>query len=541
MFTPKNIIFDDAGRSKLREGITKMSNAVKSTLGPSGQTVIIESEQHTHGITVTKDGVTVAKSIHLMDAVENLAVRIMREASERTSTQAGDGTTTAIVLTEALIKVTESFIRDYTDINKTDFLRFLKELSDDTIKRLGSSATTLTSKKMLDVATISANNDKALGKIISDVYKEVGRDGVVTVENGQLSDTYYEVTKGMRFERGYTSSLFVNNHETDECVMEDCYVMVCGNEINSPLQIENVLKEIIGDRHKLLLVSPCSVNFINTMGANVMQNGVKFCNVNPPQFGWKQEEVMSDLALSLGAKYFSEKTGDDLALMTMADLGFAKKVVVKRDHTIVMRDEERSDQGGIDQRVKELRAAFEHTNKKDEKDFFLERIASLAGGVGVIYVGGNTDLEQKERYDRVDDAVCAVRSALTDGIVPGGGIALLEQSERLSVMSLKDGLSKEETLAAKVLATALEAPFHQIVSNAGIKVEDVLNQVIGHKERGYGFNVKTRTYGNMMRQGVVDPAKVTKSALNNAVSVATTILSTNAIITSARTYEDASK
>tara|TARA_R110002072_G_scaffold732_2_gene6066 strand:- start:4051 stop:5676 length:1626 start_codon:yes stop_codon:yes gene_type:complete len=541
MFTPKNIIFDDAGRSKLREGITKMSNAVKSTLGPSGQTVIIESEQHTHGITVTKDGVTVAKSIHLMDAVENLAVRIMREASERTSTQAGDGTTTAIVLTEALIKVTESFIRDYTDINKTDFLRFLKELSDDTIKRLGSSATTLTSKKMLDVATISANNDKALGKIISDVYKEVGRDGVVTVENGQLSDTYYEVTKGMRFERGYTSSLFVNNHETDECVMEDCYVMVCGNEINSPLQIENVLKEIIGDRHKLLLVSPCSVNFINTMGANVMQNGVKFCNVNPPQFGWKQEEVMSDLALSLGAKYFSEKTGDDLALMTMADLGFAKKVVVKRDHTIVMRDEERSDQGGIDQRVKELRAAFEHTNKKDEKDFFLERIASLAGGVGVIYVGGNTDLEQKERYDRVDDAVCAVRSALTDGIVPGGGIALLEQSERLSVMTLKDGLSKEETLAAKVLATALEAPFHQIVSNAGIKVEDVLNQVIGHKERGYGFNVKTRTYGNMMRQGVVDPAKVTKSALNNAVSVATTILSTNAIITSARTYEDASK
>jgi len=541
MFTPKNIIFDDAGRSKLREGITKMSNAVKSTLGPSGQTVIIESEQHTHGITVTKDGVTVAKSIHLMDAVENLAVRIMREASERTSTQAGDGTTTAIVLTEALIKVTESFIRDYTDINKTDFLRFLKELSDDTIKRLGSSATTLTSKKMLDVATISANNDKALGKIISDVYKEVGRDGVVTVENGQLSDTYYEVTKGMRFERGYTSSLFVNNHETDECVMEDCYVMVCGNEINSPLQIENVLKEIIGDRHKLLLVSPCSVNFINTMGANVMQNGVKFCNVTPPQFGWKQEEVMSDLALSLGAKYFSEKTGDDLALMTMADLGFAKKVVVKRDHTIVMRDEERSDQGGIDQRVKELRAAFEHTNKKDEKDFFLERIASLAGGVGVIYVGGNTDLEQKERYDRVDDAVCAVRSALTDGIVPGGGIALLEQSERLSVMSLKDGLSKEETLAAKVLATALEAPFHQIVSNAGIKVEDVLNQVIGHKERGYGFNVKTRTYGNMMRQGVVDPAKVTKSALNNAVSVATTILSTNAIITSARTYEDASK
>jgi len=541
MFTPKNIVFDEDGRLKLREGITKMSKAVKSTLGPSGQTVIIESEQHTHGITVTKDGVTVAKSIHLLDAVENLAVRIMREASERTSTQAGDGTTTAIVLTEALIKVTESFVSDYSDINKADFLRFLSVLSEDTIARVGGSAVELTDKKMLDVATISANNDRELGKIISDVYRAVGGDGVVTVENGLLPSTYYEVTKGMRFERGYTSPLFVNNHETDECVLEDCYVMVCGNEINSPLQLEGVLKEIISDRHKLLLVSPCSVNFINTMAANVMKNGIKFCNVNPPQFGWKQEEVMSDLALSLGAKYFSEKTGDDLSLITMADLGFAKKVVVKRDHTVVMRDESKVDQGDIDQRVKELRSAFEHTNKKDEKDFFLERIASLAGGVGVIYVGGNTDLEQKERYDRVDDAVCAVRSALTEGIVPGGGVALLEQSSRLSAYSLRRKISSEESLAAKVLSIALEAPFIQIITNAGIDSEEVLNKVIDSRRRGYGFNVKTRKYGNMIRQGVVDPAKVTKSALRNAISVATTILSTNAIITSARTYEEASK
>jgi len=541
MFTPKNIVFDDAGRSKLKDGITKMSNAVKSTLGPSGQTVLIESEQHTHGITVTKDGVTVAKSIHLMDAVENLAVRIMREASERTSTQAGDGTTTAIVLTEALINLTEELIRDYSDINKTDFLRYLNVLSEETIKRLSGSSVKLTDKKMLDVATISANNDKELGKIISDVYKAVGNDGVVTVENSLLPDTYYEVTNGMRVERGYTSSLFVNNHETDECVLENCYVLVCGTEINSPLQLENVLKQVISERHKLLLIAPCSVNFLNTMGANVMKNDVKFCNISPPQFGWKQEEVMNDLALSMGAKYFSEKTGDDLSLIRMEDLGLAKRVVVKREHSVLIRDENRVTQEAIDLRVKELRAAYDNASKKEEKDFFLERIASLAGGVGVIYVGGNTDLEQKERYDRVDDAVCAVRSALMEGIVPGGGIALWEQGRYIRRSMSNKPMPKEHTLAYRVLYSALEYPLHQIVSNAGLDFEEVNDNILEKDIKGYGFNVKTREYGNMVRQGVIDPAKVTKSALRNAVAVATTILSTNAIITSARTYEEASK
>ena len=395
----------------------------------------------------------------------------------------------------------------------------------------------LTDRKMLDVATISANNDKDLGQIIADVYTAVGKDGVVTVENSLLPDTYHEVTSGMRVERGYTSSLFVNNHETDECVMDNCYVLVCGSEINSPLQLENVLKQVISERHKLLLVAPCSVNFLNTMGANVMKNDVKFCNINPPQFGWKQEEVMSDLALSMGAKYFSEKTGDDLSLIRMEDLGLAKRVVVKREHSVLIRDEQRVKQDAIDLRVEELRAAYGNATKKEEKDFFLERIASLAGGVGVIYVGGNTDLEQKERYDRVDDAVCAVRSALLEGIVAGGGVALLEQSQRLSPLSLNDNHPKEYRLAARVLATALESPFLQIISNAGIDAERVMGEVIDKGMKGYGFNVKTRQYGNMLRQGVIDPTKVTKSALRNAISVATTILSTNAIITSARTYE----
>jgi chaperonin GroEL len=537
MFTPKNIVFDDEGRSKLRDGITKMSSAVKSTLGPSGQTVIIESETHTHGITVTKDGVTVAKSIHLIDAVENLAVRIMREASERTSSQAGDGTTTAIVLTEALIKVTEDFIGEYSDINKTDFLRYLNLLSEESIKRLDSSSVRLNRKKLLDVATISSNNDKELGHIIADVYRQVGKDGIVTVENSQASETYYDVTNGMRFERGYTSSLFINNHEKDECVFDDCHVLVCGSEINSPLQIENILKPIISENLKLLIVAPCSANFLNTLGANVMKNGLKFCNVMPPQFGWKQEDMMNDLALSLGAKFFSEKTGDDLSLMRMEDLGFAKRVVVKRDHTVVMRDGKKINQEGIDSRVTELRAGYSNSNQKNEKDFFLERIASLVGGVGVIYVGGNTDLEQKERYDRVDDAVCAVRSALLEGIVPGGGIALLEQSQRLNKYIFDDNQPKEYRLAARVLATAMESPFHQIVTNAGIDSERVLEDILDKNSKGYGFNVKRRDYGNMLRQGVIDPCKVTKSALRNAVSVATTILSTNAIITSARTYE----
>ena len=504
------LFFDQEGRDKLISGIKKISRAVKSTLGPLGNTVILESQHHTRGLTVTKDGVTVAKGINLEDPVENLAVRMVKEAADRTATSAGDGTTTAIVLTEAI--VTEGMKALTTETNVSELVREINTITERVIQNLSKKSKKVTGRTLRDVATISSNNDRDLGKLISDVYKKVGKDGVVTVENSQTPETYYEVTNGIKIQRGYTSRLFVNNQKSDECVLDDVYILATDLEINNILNIENILKPVIQQNKKLLIIGECSQNVINTIGMNVVKNNLKFCNIVPPQFGYKTKELMSDIALSVGAKYFSESTGDDLSLITMADLGHAKKVVVSRDQTIIVRDDNKSD--NVKNRVIELRDAEALTTNKGDKDFIKERIASLSGGVGVVYAGGNSDIEQKELYDRIDDAVCAVRSALEEGILPGGGTSLLYEAIGLG-----------DSLAESILKVGFSSPFNQILDNSGkdYKIDNV--------EFGKGFNIKTGEYGDMYKMGVIDPAKVTKNALRNAVSVATTILTTNAIVT----------
>ena len=524
-YSPKNLKFDDEGRNKLITGISTIAKAVKSTLGPSGQTVLIESPHHTHGITVTKDGVTVAKAVDLLDPTENLAVRMMKEAADRTATSAGDGTTTAIVLTEALVK--EGMERIGPDTNKTEVLRDLVTKTNEICDNLKKSARKVTKGRLKDVASISANNDTTIGNIIAKVYKDVGENGIVTVDKSQTSETYYETTNGIKVERGYTSNLFITNHEKDECVLEDTHILVSDAEISNILQIENVLKPIIQDGKKLLIIAPCSTNVINTLAANKMKRDLKICTITPPSFGYKQHELMQDIAISVGATYFSEKTGDDLSHIAFDDLGFASRVTINRDDTVIIKDSDITDEA-VDERVKQLWSAHSNTNKKADKEFILSRIASLTGGIGVIYAGGQTDLEQKELYDRIDDAVCAVRSALEEGILPGGGVALYNEANKI----LKSG---DESVVAKILSSALCAPSNQICINAG-RDEFYYEWEKPHQ---YGLNVKTGEYGDMYKMGVIDPLKVTKSALQNAVSVAVTILSTNAIITMARTYEDA--
>ena len=519
-YSPKDLHFGKDGQSKLISGITKLSKAVKSTLGPMGNTVLIESPNHTHGITVTKDGVTVAKSIQLLDPVENLAVQMMKEAADRTASEAGDGTTTAIVLTEALVKKGVELIGPKD--NKTDILRELVSLSEGVIKKLSSQSRPVTDKKLLDVATISSNNDPEIGKIIADTYKAVGKNGLVTVEKSQTSDTTYETTQGIKIDRGYSSHLFINNHKKDECILEDVHVLVSDSDINNILSIENVLKPIIAENKKLLIVAPCSQNVINTLAANVMKNNLKLCTIIPPNFGYKRHELMHDIALSVGATYFSESTGDDLSLMSFKDLGRASKVIVDKDNTIILKDQDDLYKHDIDKRVEELWGAHKLATKKNDKDFIMSRIASLTGGVGVIRVGGNTDLEQKELYDRVDDAVCAVRSALVEGILPGGGLALWEAGE---------DIINSKSIAHAILGDALLAPLIQIIENAGVDWAPYGADV------GHGLDVKTGEIGDMIKMGIIDPNKVTKTALQNAVSVAVTILSTNAIVTMARTYE----
>ena len=529
-YSPKDLKFGESGRTSLINGISKIANAVKSTLGPRGHTVLIESPNHTQGITVTKDGVTVAKAVDLLHPVENLAVRMMKEAADKTATSAGDGTTTAIVLTEAIVKAGSDMMKD--NHNRTEILKHINKEVPSIITKLKSLSKPITKRRLKDVAIISANGDKTIGTTIAKTYDKVGKTGIVTVERSQTSSTYNEITNGIKVERGYNSSLFINDQKKDECILDDTYILVSDASVDNILNIENILKPIIQERKKLLLICPCSENVINTLAANVVKNGLKICNINPPQFGYKQHELMQDIAISVGATYFSEKTGDDLSLITFNDLGHASKVIVSRDSTVIIKDD--AENGNvIEERVAQLWEQHKLAVKKGDKDFILSRIASLTGGIGVIYVGGQTDIEQKELYDRVDDAVCAVRSALLEGILPGGGTALY------NVAKDYDALQDEETnlskkIAYAILGKALKAPIHQILLNAGLDYKEIYKDI---DNPIHGYDVKNEVYGDLLEMGVIDPMKVTKHALQNAVSVATTILSTNAIITMARTYE----
>ena len=359
--------------------------------------------------------------------------------------------------------------------------------------------------------------------MIADAYNEIGKDGKLTVENSKTDKTYYEITKGIKIDRGYSSKLFINNHRNDECILDDVYVLMTDMEITNILQIESVLKPIINKNKKLLIIGNCAGNVTNTLAANVVQNNLKLCNIMPPSFGYKTNELMSDIALATGATYFSESQGDNIGMLTMDDLGHADKVVVGKNETTIIKDSESSTY--IATRIEELKEQKENNTNKGERDFIDERIALLTGKVGVIYVGANSDIEQKEKYDRVEDASCAVKSAIEEGILPGGGIALLRCAEDL-----------EQGAAQDVLYEALIAPIEQILTNAGEDIKEIRDKVCSCADVPYnfGYDVKNRKFGDMYEMGIIDPAKVTKNALKNAVSVATTILSTNAIMTMKR-------
>ncbi len=527
-YTPKDLKFGEEGRTKLRSGINKIASAVKSTLGPRGNTVLIESQHHTSGITVTKDGVTVAQSIDLIDPVENLAVRMMKEAADKTANLAGDGTTTAIVLTEAIVEAGYEMIGE--EHNRTEVLRALNFAKDIVIEALDGDAQKLTAKQLKDVATLSANNDEKIGELIAETYEKVGEDGIVTVERSQSSETYYETTNGLKIDRGYTTELFINNQKKDECILEDVHILVSDAEVSNILQIENILKPIISEGKKLLIIAPCSQSVINTLAANVMKNSLKICAIQPPNFGYKQHELMSDIAVAVGATYFSEKTGDDLSIINFSDLGHAARVIVGRQSSVVIKDDIETSEA-IGKRVSELWDAEKLAKTKVDKEFIKSRIATLTGGIGVIYVGGDTDIQQKELLDRVDDAVCAVRSALEEGILPGAGVALMKYANTFDTMGHGD---KNIDISNMIMRKILTAPARQILANAGKDFDKIYKETPPHN---HGYDVKKEKKGDLIKMGVVDPAKVTKNALINAMSVATTILSTNAIVTMARSYE----
>jgi chaperonin GroEL len=523
----KQLFFDQQGQNKLRNGIAKIAKAVGSTLGPRGKTVLLESEHHIGGISITKDGITVAKTINLFDPVENLAVQLVRQASDRTSTVAGDGTTTSVVLTEALIEAADEYIEE--EHNRTEVIRNINKITDNIVGYLDKKSKKVTDKLLNDVAAISANNDRDLGDMIADAFKQVN---VVTVENSSTPITYTDIIHGMKIDRGWSSKYFVTNEEKEECVMDNPFVLLSDVEINNLQSIETALVPVIKTGRPILIIGNLSANAMNALNLNVAKKNLRACHIQPPSMGWRKHDLMKDLSVVLGATYYSESTGDDLSLIDFDGFGKAGKVVVTKDKTIIMRHET-SDDEAIKEHIDGLRSKHSETNVQYEKEFLQERIANIDGGVGVIYVGANSDIEQKEKYDRVDDAVRAVAAAIEEGILPGGGIALINASQRI-----KDNTEDPNYQAAvDILKTALTSPFSKIVENAGLDKVNVAQPIIDKDVDGFGYDVKNDKYGDMIKMGVIDPAKVTKNALKNAVSVATTILSTEVVITNMRNDE----
>lgn len=521
---PKHVFLGKDGHSKLRNGIRKLSGAVKSTLGPSGKTVIMESEHHVGGKVVTKDGVSVAKAINLYDPVENLAVSIAKEASNQTATVAGDGTTTSIVLTEAILDAAEEHLTEKSNV--TTVSRHMQDIAEKLSLVVDKKSKAVTKRRLFDVATISANNDTQLGRMISDVFKQVK---VVSVEMSKTPVTHTEIIDGMKIDRGYTSPVMITNVDTETCDMNAPFVLLTDMEIDNLMKLEHVLKPILAGNHSLLIVGKMTPQAQNTLNHNIMAGKIKACQVLPANFGYRSKEMMRDMAAALGAIFYSEELGDGLHNIAFEGLGRASRAVVSRDRTILYRHPE-VDDAELNKRVDELKSKIKDEMSLSERKDTEARIANLTEGVGVIYVGANSDIEAKEKYDRVDDAVRAVGAALEEGIVPGGGITLVNLSEMI-----EDNESDEDyQTAAEIMKSALLVPFKQIMVNGGLDPVEVAQPIIAEGKWGYGYNLNTGEYGDMVSMGVIDPALVTKSALNNAVSVAKTIMTSEAIVVNMR-------
>ena len=516
----KQVESGQVARQKLINGVDTIANAVGSTLGARGRTVLMESEHHIGGIIVTKDGVSVAKGINLMDATENLAVMIMREASDRTATVAGDGTTTSMVLAQALIHSCVENIGK--EDNLTQVLRDIQSLTNQVVKNLDEKSIKIQTDKLFDVAKISANGDEEIATIIAEAYEKVGLSGVVSVETSATAETYSEVISGMKIDRGFASKYFVTDSKRQEAVLKDPYIFVTDQTITNLEDILPILEFIMAGGRSLLIIGEMEDNVLNTLNLNKLQKGLKICTIVPPQFGYKRHQLMEDIAIATGAKYFSERTGDNLALASIDDLGRASKIVVSRFNTLVF-----DAAGEFESRVTELNEQMTDEILPLEKEFLKERVANLGGGGAVIKVGANSDIEQKEKKDRVDDAVCAVRAALEEGILPGGGVALKDEAAKLGEM--KNGSNDK---AVEILRRALVAPMRKILTNAEMEADNLM--IDTYNMAGVGVNVVTGAVCDMMDVGIIDPTKVSKTALINATSVATTLLSTDTVITNVR-------
>ncbi|HZW65599.1 MAG TPA: chaperonin GroEL [Hanamia sp.] len=519
----KQIFFDIDARNKMKKGVDTLANAVKVTLGPKGRNVVIEKKFGAPQI--TKDGVTVAKEIELEDPIENMGAQMVKEVASKTADIAGDGTTTATVLAQSIIS--EGLRNVAAGANPMDLKRGIDKAVKSVVESLKKQSVTVgnDNDKIKQVASISANNEESIGSLIAEAMQKVGKEGVITVEEAKGTDTTVEVVEGMQFDRGYVSPYFVTNSEKMQAELDNPYILIYDKKISSMKDILHILEKVAQSGRPLLIISEdLEGEALATLVVNKLRGTLKVAAVKAPGFGDRRKEMLQDIAVLTKGTVISEDQGYKLEGVDLTSLGEAASVTIDKDNTTIV--DGKGDKEDIAARVNQIKAQIETTTSDYDKEKLQERLAKLSGGVAVLYVGAASEVEMKEKKDRVDDALHATRAAVEEGIVPGGGVAYVRAIQNLEKL---EGVNDDENTGIQIIKRSVEEPLRQIVINSGIEGSIVV-QKIKEGKKDYGFNARTEVYENLLAAGVIDPTKVTRIALENAASIAGMLLTTECVI-----------
>jgi len=527
----KQLMFDEAARIAVLRGVSKLAKAVTATLGPKGRNVVVDKKWGSP--TITKDGVSVAKEIELEDAYENMGAQMVREVASKTSDIAGDGTTTATVLAEGIYSEGLKYVT--SGANPIGIQRGINKAVEAAVEHLDKIAKKVKDKdEIKQVATVSANWDTQIGEIISDAMDKVGKDGTITVEEAKSMDTTLEVVEGMQFDKGYLSPYFVTDSEAMECKLEDCYVLVFEKKISNLNDFLPLLEKLAKTGKPMLVIAEeVEGEALATLVVNKLRGTLNACAVKAPGFGDRRKAMCEDIAILTGGRFISEDLGIKLESLELKDLGRAKRVIVDKDNTTIVEGEGRNSE--IQGRITQIRRQIEETTSDYDREKLQERLAKLAGGVAVIHVGAATETEMKEKKARVEDALHATRAAVEEGIVPGGGVALLRCLPAIENLKLKD---EDERIGRDIVKRVLECPTRELARNAGVEGSVIVEEV-KRRSGNEGYNVTTGQYEDLVKAGVVDPKKVSRSALQNAASIAGLLLTTECLVTEVKEKEKA--
>jgi chaperonin GroEL len=517
----KQIVYSESSRQAILRGVNQLADAVKVTLGPKGRNVVIEKKFG--GPTITKDGVTVAKEIELKDPLENMGAQMVREVASKTSDVAGDGTTTATILAQSIFR--EGVKSVAAGANPMALKRGIEKAVESVVAKVSEMSKPVSGDMIAQVGTISANGDSEIGNTIAEAMKKVGKDGVITVEESKTMHTELQTVDGMQFDRGYLSPYFVSDPDRMEAVMEEPYILIHEKKISNMKDLLPLLEQIArAGRPLLIIAEEVEGEALATLVVNKLRGTLNAVAVKAPGFGDRRKAMLEDIAVLTGGKAIMEETGIKLEGVRLEDLGRAKRVVVDKDNTTIV--DGSGNQKAIEGRIKQLRTQIEETTSDYDREKLQERLAKLAGGVAVIKVGAATETEMKEKKARVEDALHATRAAVEEGIVPGGGVALVRAAKVLQELKAEG----DEQIGVDIIRRACQEPMRQIVGNAGLEGAIVVEKVTANGEANYGFNAATAEYQDLVAAGVIDPAKVTRSALQNAASISALMLTTEALI-----------